>query len=137
MLVHVQMLPWIAAPVGVLASGFPDTPVLIDHLGCGSVSGTHFSFQGAPAEYEEVLKLAKLPNVRMKVTVFGPESKALLRRAYDAFGPDRLIWESYGQTMEQFGKALAMIDDALDFAPESERVKIRGLNAMKLCRFPM
>ena len=137
MLIHIQMLPWVAAPVGMLASGFPGTPVLIDHLGCGTVQGSHFQFQGTPAEYEEVLKLAKLPNVYMKIAILGPESKALLRRAYDAFGPDRLIWESYGETMEEFEKALARINDVLDFAPENERVKIRGLNAMKVFRFPM
>jgi predicted TIM-barrel fold metal-dependent hydrolase len=129
MLVQIQLLPYFAAPVGVLASGFPDTPVLIDHLGWPN--------RGTPAEYEEVLKLAKLPRVYMKIAILGPESKAVLRRAYDAFGPDRLIWESYGTTMDGFEKALAQINDVLDFAPENERMKIRGLNAMKVFRFPM
>lgn len=55
LLVQIQLLPYFAAPVGVLASGFPDTPVLIDHLGWPN--------RGTPAEYEEVLKLAKLPGV--------------------------------------------------------------------------
>jgi predicted TIM-barrel fold metal-dependent hydrolase len=115
--------PW------ALASGFPDTPVPIDHLGWPN--------RGTPAEYEEVLKLAKLPRVYMKIAIAGPQSKAVLRRAYDAFGPDRLIWESYGTTMGEFEKALAQIDEVLDFAPESDRMKIRGLNAMKVFRFPM
>jgi len=61
----------------------------------------------------------------------------VLRRAYDAFWSDRLIWESYGTTMDAFEKELAQIHDVLDFAPENERMKIRGLNAMKVFRFPM
>lgn len=129
MLIQIQLLPYFAAPVGALASGFPDTPVLIDHLG--------WHTRGTPAEYQAVLKLATLPHVYMKIAILGPESKAVLRRAYDAFGPDRLIWESYGTTMEEFAKALAQINDVLDFAPENERMKIRGLNAMKVFRFPM
>jgi predicted TIM-barrel fold metal-dependent hydrolase len=135
MLITMQMQPWVAAAVGALASEFPDTPVLIDHLGCGTTGGGRF--RGTPAEYEEVLKLAKLPNVRMKISILGPESKTLIRRAYEAFGPDRLIWEYYGATLGEFETVLAQINDALDFAPENERVKIRGLNAMKVFRFPL
>lgn len=134
MVVTIQMLPWVAAPVGALASEFPGTPVLIDHLGCGTVGAR--PARVSPDEYQGVLKLAKQPNVHMKISIVGPESKTLIRSAYDAFGPDRLIWEWYGANMEDFKKALAQIDDALDFAPERERVKIRGQNAMKVFRFP-
>jgi L-fuconolactonase len=129
MAIQIQVLPYFAKPLGELAAGFPETPVLIDHLG--------WHTRGTPAEYEDVIKLAKLPRVYIKVTILGPESKAILRRVYDAFGPDRIIWGSYGMTMAAFEKTLAQIDEVLDYAPESDRVKIRGLNAMKVYKFPM
>ncbi|HWB84933.1 MAG TPA: amidohydrolase family protein [Bryobacteraceae bacterium] len=129
MAVEFQLLPYFAKPVGELASGFPDTPVLIDHLG--------WHTRGTPEEYEDVLRLSKLPQVYMKVTILGPESKAVLRRVYDAYGPDRIIWGGYDTTMAAFEKMLATIDDVLDYAPESDRVKIRGVNAMKVFKFPM
>jgi predicted TIM-barrel fold metal-dependent hydrolase len=126
---QVQLIPCHAAAVSALAAGFPEVPVLIDHLG--------WHTRGTPAEYEDVLQLARLPRVYMKVTILGPESKAVVRRVYDAFGPDRLLWESYGSSMPEFDKFVAQVDDAFDFAPEAERAKIRGLNAMKVFRFPM
>ena len=60
MLVQVQLLPSFAKPIGELACGFPETPVLIDHLG--------WPTRGTPAEYEEVLLLAKAPTAYMKVS---------------------------------------------------------------------
>lgn len=124
---QVQLIPCHAKAVGTAAASFPGTPLLIDHLG--------WHTRGTAAEYEDVLKLAKLPKAYMKITILGPESKAVLRRVYDTFGPDRMIWGSYGTSMEQFNKMLAQIDDVLDFAPESEKVKIRGGNAMKVFGF--
>ena len=38
--------------------------------------------------------------------------------------------------MISFEKALKQIDDVFDFAPETERVKIRGKNAMNLFQIP-
>jgi hypothetical protein len=61
----------------------------------------------------------------------------LAKRVYDAFGPDRLIWENYGGSLKGFQKNLAAIDELFGFASEEDRVKIRGLNAMKLFRFPL
>lgn len=126
---QVQLTPCHAGAVGALAAEFPETPVLIDHLG--------WHTRGTPAEYRDVLKLARLPRVYMKVTLLGPESKTVVRRVYDAFGPDRLLWESYGSSMPEFERLLGQIDDAFDFTPENERAKIRGLNAMKIFHFPM
>ena len=36
-----------------------------------------------------------------------------------------------------FEKALALADFIFDYASEENRMKIRGLNAMKLFRFPL
>jgi predicted TIM-barrel fold metal-dependent hydrolase len=127
LMVQVQLIPYWAPQLGALAAGFPHAPVLIDHFGLMA--------RGTPEEYDEVIKLSKQPQFYMKISQLPPNPKPMVRRVYDAFGPDRLIWGSYGSNMEAFQKALAQIDDVFDFAPEAERVKIRGGNAMKLFKF--
>jgi predicted TIM-barrel fold metal-dependent hydrolase len=73
-----------------------------------------------------MVNLSKMPQFYMKISQLPPNPKPMVRRVYDAFGPDRLIWGSYGSTMEAFSKTLAQIDDVFDFASETERAKIRG-----------
>ncbi len=74
-----------------LIRAFPQTKVIIDHLGR--------PFQGSPQEYAVVLGWAKLPNTIMKLSSLpakeqyphrdvGPVIRDLLKR----FGPDRLIY---------------------------------------------
>ena len=127
MIVQVQLIPYHARGLGELASGFHNVPVLIDHFGLQA--------RGTPAEYDDIVNLSKMPQFYMKISQLPPDPKPMVRRVYDAFGPDRLVWGSYGTTMAAFNKALAQIDDVFDFAPEAERVKIRGGNAMKLFKF--
>jgi len=127
MLVQIQLLPYFAKPVGELASEFPDTPVLIDHLGWPS--------RGTPEEYGDVLRLAKTPSVYMKISGLIGDIKPVIRRLYNAFGPDRLVWGSYGADGAAFQKILSQVDEVFDYAPETERAKIRGSNAMKLFKF--
>jgi predicted TIM-barrel fold metal-dependent hydrolase len=136
LLVQMQTIPYYAPEIGALASEFSATPVLIDHLA--------FPSRGTTGEYEEVIKLAKLLNVRMKVSSLNVASKQpfphrdlkpLIRRLYDAFGPERLIWGSYGSNVQDFEQQLALIDEMFDFVPEPERARIRGGNAMRLFNF--
>jgi predicted TIM-barrel fold metal-dependent hydrolase len=64
-----------------------------------------------------------------------PGAKPFVRRAYQAFGADRIIWGGLGMNMADFEKQVSLFDRMFDYAPESDREKIRGLNAMKLFRF--
>jgi predicted TIM-barrel fold metal-dependent hydrolase len=127
LIVQVQLIPYHARQLGELSSGFRNVPVLIDHFGLEA--------RGTPAEYDDVVNLSKMPQFYMKISQLPLNPKPMVRRVYDAFGPDRLIWGSYGSDMAAFNKILEQIDDVFDFAPESERVKIRGGNAMKLFKF--
>jgi predicted TIM-barrel fold metal-dependent hydrolase len=127
MILQVQLIPYHARGLGELSSGFRNVPVLIDHFGLIA--------RGTPAEYDDVVALSKMPQFYMKISQLPPNPKVPVRRVYEAFGPDRLVWGSYGSTMPAFEKALAQIDDVFDFAPEAERAKIRGGNAMKLFKF--
>jgi len=109
-------------------------PVQIDHFGLPA--------WGDASQYEEVIALAKLPRVYMRVEGLAEpawygNAAGLARRVYDAFGPDRLIWENYGGSVERCRQSLALIDEIFSFASEEDRGKIRGLNAMKLFGFPL
>ena len=134
--IQMHFIPFYAPQIYALASAFRDLPVVLDHLARAG--------QGSPAEYEEVLKLAKLPRVYMKYSAAGYSSrekyphrdaKPLVRRVFDAFGPDRIIWGGLGMNMPDFEKQAALLDQMFDFASETDRAKIRGLNARQLYRF--
>ncbi len=127
MILQVHLVPYQAKPLGEAASGFPNVPVLIDHFGLVA--------RGTPAEYDNVIALAKRPQFYMKISQLPKDAKPMVKRVFDAYGPDRLVWGSYGSNMDGFDRILAQIDDVFDFASEAERVKIRGGNAMKLFRF--
>ena len=107
-----------------LAREFQDTPVILDHLARAG--------QGTPAQYDEVLRMSKLPRVDMKFSGVGYSSKQgypfrdvkpLVRRTYDAFGPDRMIWGGLGMNLADFEKNVAMFDEMFDFASEADRAK--------------
>ena len=134
--IQMHFIPPHAPEIRALASEFRDVTVILDHLGKPGL--------GSPAEYAEVLALASLPRVIMKYSAVHYSSKQdyphrdvkpFVRRAYDAFGPDRIIWGVLGSNLADFRKHSALLDDMFDFAPESARAKIRGLNAMRLFQF--
>ena len=133
--IEMQSIPYYAPQVRALAEEFPEMPVQIDHFGLPAY--------GDQAQYEEVIRLAKLPRTYLRVEGLGDkpawygDPHQFARRAYDSFGPDRLIWGGYGGNVQRFEKTLALIDELFGFAPEEERAKIRGLNAMKLFGFPL
>lgn len=134
--IQMHMIPLHAPEIAALAKEFGNTPVIIDHL---SRAG-----QGTAGQYDRVLAMAKLGNVWMKLSGVNYSSKQppphrdtkpLIRRTFDAFGPDRMIWGGLGMNMPDFERNQAMFDELLDFASESDRRKISGLNAAKLFRF--
>jgi predicted TIM-barrel fold metal-dependent hydrolase len=129
LIIQMQTAPGHAPAIGALASEFRDMPVIIDHLA--------FPARGTEAEYEEVIKLSKIPRVFMKVSTLTEKDKPLVKRLYEAYGPDRLVWGGYGSNMAGFDKALALEAYIFDYASEEDRMKIRGLNAMKLYHFPI
>src|ERR1700733_2233661 len=136
--IQIHCIPHYAAQIGELAAKFPTTPVILAHLARPG--------QGTPEEYDQVLMLAKLPQVYMKYSSTGVETiskepyphadaKALVKRVYEAFGADRMIWGGLGTNMTAFAREVKLFDLMFDFAPEAERAKIRGLTAQKLFRF--
>ena len=134
--VQMHFIPLHAPEIADLAREFSSTPVILDHL---ARSG-----QGTPEQYNRVLEMAKLPNVYMKYSGVRYSSKQpsphrdaapLVRRTFDAFGPNRIIWGGLGMTMPEFKENSATLDALFDFASAADRAKIRGGNAVKLFRF--
>jgi L-fuconolactonase len=136
--IQIHCIPHYAPAIGELAGKFRETPVILDHLVRPG--------QGTAEEYEHVLRLAKLPRVYMKFTRTGVQSasrqpfphldaKPLVRRVYNAYGPDKMIWGELGGNLAQFRQAVQLFDVMFDFAPEADRRKIRGLTSQKLFSF--
>jgi predicted TIM-barrel fold metal-dependent hydrolase len=136
--IQMHCIPHYAVEIGELATKFPQTPVILDHLARAG--------QGTPEEFEQVLKLAKLPQVYMKYSSTGVETiskepyphadaKPLVKRVYEAFGADRMVWGGLGANMAEFARQVKLFDLMFDFAPEAERAKIRGLTAQRLFKF--
>ena len=67
MAIQMHFIPRFAPQIRELASQFRDTPVILDHLARANA--------GTPAEYDQVLELAKLPRVFMKYSSVGMASK--------------------------------------------------------------
>jgi predicted TIM-barrel fold metal-dependent hydrolase len=123
--VQMHMLPYYATQVYELARQFPDTPVIIDHL-------ARFE-EGTSADFAAVLRLAKLPRMYMKYSnATSLAIKPSVRRLYDAFGPDRMLWGYFGHDLPTFEKQAALLDQMFDYASENDREKIRGRNALQL-----
>jgi predicted TIM-barrel fold metal-dependent hydrolase len=134
--IQMHFIPYYAPQIGELARQFPDVPIVLDHLGRAG--------QGTPTEFAQVLKLANFPEVYMKYSGVEYSShekypyrdvKPIVKAAFDAFGPDRLIWGAVGSSMAEFNQQLELLDTMFDYASEVDRTKIRGGNAIRLFRW--
>jgi predicted TIM-barrel fold metal-dependent hydrolase len=127
MAVQMHFIPAQAPDIRAVAAKFPDTMVILDHMGRPG--------QGTEKEYEEVVKLAQLPRVILKYSSWGEykgDLSRLTRRLYDSFGPERIIWGTLGNTPADYRKQSARFEELLSFAPEADRARIRGGNAQRL-----
>ncbi|MCX6631084.1 MAG: amidohydrolase family protein [Candidatus Solibacter sp.] len=127
MAVQMHFIPGQAPNIRALAAKFPETTVILDHMGRPG--------QGTEKEYEEVLKLAELPRVILKYSSWAEykgDLSRLTRRLYDTFGPRRIIWGTLGNTLPDYRKQAARFEELLAFASEADRALIRGGNAQRL-----
>jgi predicted TIM-barrel fold metal-dependent hydrolase len=127
MAVQMHFIPGQAPNIRSLATRFPETTVILDHMGRPG--------QGTEKEYEEVLRLAELPQVILKYSSwesYKGDLNRLTKRIYDAFGPKRMIWGTLGNTLEEYRKQSARFGELLAFAPEADRARIRGGNAERM-----
>jgi predicted TIM-barrel fold metal-dependent hydrolase len=128
LVIELHIGPNYARQIARAVAEYPSFSVLIDHMAEPQM--------GTSDEYDDVLALAKYPNVTMKLsglTHFShtPEphmdAKPLVTRVARAFGPDRLAWSS--------GSPHLIVDSLLEGWSEQERAKVKGLNLARLAGF--
>ena len=131
--IQMHFIPEQAGRIRELAQQFPQVTVVLDHLGRPG--------QGTSAQVEEVLRLAQLPRTILKFSGLTYVSKQpspyqdaapLIRKYYDAFGADRMIWGGLGMNLKQFAEQTKAFNVLLSFATEREKDLIRGLNAKRI-----
>jgi len=123
--------PQLLSGVGRAAQHFPGTTFVIDHLariGAGRPVD--------PAGVDALCALAEHPNCCVKVSAFYALGDArpphddlapLIRRVWQAFGADRLMWATdcpYQVQGETYEDSLSLVRDRLPFLTESDRVAI-------------
>ncbi len=111
--------------VALLIEKFPDLTVVIDHMADSPVD--------KPMELEKLLALERYPKVFVKVSHTWSlskeqypyrDSRAQVKRLYDKFGPQRLMWGTDWPIVEPFcgyAKALAMVRDEMKFLNEEDK----------------
>jgi L-fuconolactonase len=127
----------------------PKVKVVIDHL-----ARVDLEANDSDAQIKNLLALARYPNVWVKVSelsILSPSKKypyrdtyPLVKKVYDAFGPDRLLWGTGfpGATRAQADRPsleqeLALIQKHIPFFTAEDRGKILGRNAAKVWNFDL
>jgi predicted TIM-barrel fold metal-dependent hydrolase len=128
--------------IGALAERHGGLSIIIDHMGRQSALRDEECF----ADLDEMLALARLPNIAIKASSLPcytndaypfPKLTPYLKRTFDAFGADRMMWGSdltrlpcsYRECLDHFGHELPFLSD-------DDRARVLGGTAAKLLRWP-
>lgn len=150
---HIQ--PYFAPQIEKLAAANPGTRVILDHFGhagTGQAEKTATGWRVVSGEigyrdlkeFDLILRLARQPQVVLKVSSFQYSSRQphphrdlqpLVRRAFDAFGPDRMMWGSYGHSMEDLRRKDEVFAANFDFLNSADRARIRSGTAIRFFKF--
>lgn len=107
---------------------YPDTKVVIDHVARIGVDGAL-----RDAEIAQLCRLARRPQTNVKVSAFYALGKKqppyadlapLIRRLYDAYGPQRLMWASdcpFQVAEHSYADSIGLVRDRLDFLSASDQ----------------
>lgn len=118
--------------VGQWCAKYPSTPVVIDHFARVGMSG-----EIRDADVSALCGMAKHAKVRVKISACYALGKKqpphdelipMIRRLFDTFGPDRLMWASdspYQLTdPNSYGASIALVRDRLDFVSVEDRRRL-------------
>jgi predicted TIM-barrel fold metal-dependent hydrolase len=128
----------------IMVRAFPDVPVIIDHL-----SQIDLKADDPEPELARLLALSRYPRVYVKVSELTSVSKSgkypfadaypWVKRVYEAFGPDRLLWGTGypGAARAAYGRPtlrqeLVLVREKIPFFSAEDRDKILGRNAARL-----
>lgn len=133
--------------LGRLAARHPSCTVLADHMAIDHRRLQRESPDDVFAGWGDVLALANVPNVRLKVSNIAELSRGpfpfkdvvpRIRAVYESFGPDRLVWGSnYPPSKERASYAESVRCFAeLSFVSDADKAKIMGTNFLGLLHAP-
>lgn len=127
------------ADIGALVEKFPSLTVVIDHMAdCPA---------DRPDELRKLLALARYPHVFVKVSHTWsvskqpypyPDAQEQVKRLYDAFGPQRLMWGTDWPMVEPYcgyAKALAMVRDEMKFLNDDDKSWMLGRTVERVWKF--
>ena len=126
---NIFLAPHQVGQVADMAARFPGVNIVIDHLAMIDI--------GAPDDkgFGPLLGLARFPNVYVRTSLHNPsKTKQLpfrdvwpfLRRAYDRFGPRRLVWANFYE--------LLIMKELIPFFTAEDKEWILGRTAHRLYR---
>lgn len=124
-LINPQQIP----AIDRMCERFPDTPVVIDHFGRVGIDG-----QIRESDLRALCHLARHRHSYIKVSAFYALGKKrppyddlapMIRRLYESFGPQRLMWASDApyqlQDNHSYEASISLVRDRLEFLSPTER----------------
>ncbi|QDT04806.1 4-sulfomuconolactone hydrolase [Rubripirellula lacrimiformis] len=115
--------------VDALCERYPETTVVIDHFARVGVSGT---IESVPLA--NLCQLARHPNTHVKTSAFYAlgmktppydDLKPMIRKVYDSFGPERLMWASdcpyQVDAPHTYQASIALVRDRIGFLSDSDK----------------
>jgi len=143
--IHTDQLPRLEKMI----QRYPQVSAVIDHM-----SQIDFGVDDPLPDLKKLLALARYPNVAVKISDLTSVSKSgkypfpdaypWVKRVYDAFGPDRLLWGTGypGAVRADFRrptvkKELELIRQHVPFFTPQDRAKILGLNAARIWKISL
>ena len=111
--------------IAVLAERFPDLTIVIDHMADCPID--------QPQELDRLIALARYPKVFVKISHTWSISKQaypyldaqqFVKRLYEKFGPQRLMWATDWPIVEQvasYTKALTVVRDSMAFLNDEDK----------------
>jgi predicted TIM-barrel fold metal-dependent hydrolase len=128
--------------IGALAQRHPGLSIIIDHMGRRSTLRDEECF----ADLDEMLALARLPNIAIKASSLPcytndpypfPKLTPYLKRTFDAFGADRMMWGSDLTRLPcSYRECLDHFTQELPFLSGDDRARVLGGTAARLLRWP-
>jgi L-fuconolactonase len=124
--------------VAAIARRHPALRIIVDHLGiprgaCGPAAFDHLP---------QLLALAALPNIHVKAAALGdyaldpypfPSLDEPLRRVFDAFGPQRILWGSdLSRLHHSYRQCVTHLLETVPWLSGPDRALIMGANTCRL-----
>ena len=126
--------------VGALLEETPDLTVVIDHMADCPIE--------RPAELEKLIALKRYPNLFVKISHTWSISKQsypwldaqrYVKRLYDAYGPQRLMWGTdwpISENSTTYAKTLSVVRDEMKFLTAEDKRWLLSKTVQKVWAFP-